>query len=89
MTKTMKLGHLLDNWEERARQWLIDHAAKTGHPLARLEDVDRGVDAWAVAHSAGLTREAYDMGRDINDAHIQTALEKIFPNAYFKDKKRY
>jgi hypothetical protein len=85
----MKLAHVIDDWKERASEWLTDHANKTGHPLAALTDIDRGVDAWTVAHRAGLTREAYAMGRDINDAHIQTALEKIFPNAVFMDKKRY
>ena len=48
-----------------------------------------GVDAWTVAGRAGITRHAYDLGRDIHDAHIQTALQVIFPNAVFKDRKVY
>ena len=48
-----------------------------------------GVDAWTVAGRAGITRHAYDLGRDIHDAHIQTALQVVFPNAVFKDRKVY
>ena len=48
----MKLAHVVEDWKERADAWLGEHAAKTGHPRARLEDIDRGVDAWTVAHRA-------------------------------------
>lgn len=53
-----------------------------------IDDVKTGADAWAVANHCDMSREAYK-DHDANDAHIQTALEKIFPNAVFKDKKRY
>lgn len=54
-----------------------------------LSDIATGRDAWAVAHGAGITHHAYALSRDIVDAHIQTALESIFPRATFLDKKRY
>lgn len=54
-----------------------------------LADIKTGREAWGAAHKAGITSEAYAMGRDIHDAHIQTALERIFPNAVFRDAKRY
>lgn len=43
----------------------------------------------SVAHGAGICREAYDAGREVTDAHIVTALKRIFPNATFVDKYRY
>ena len=60
---------------------------------AKAQEFDRnavvqGRDAWTVAHRAGLTREAYE-DRTITDGHIQTALERVFPNAVFRDKKVY
>ena len=54
-----------------------------------LADVKTGSEAWAVAHRTSWPRNLYDMSRDITDAHIKTALAKIFPNAVFKDKYRY
>ena len=58
-----------------------------GTELACL-DIKTGRDAWSIAHRAGIVRDAY-ADREIVDAHIQTALEKIFPNADFLDKKIY
>jgi hypothetical protein len=57
------------------------------HNLTR-HDVKTGRDAWSVSHRCGITNAAYK-DRDVIDAHIQTALEKIFPHAVFKDKKVY
>lgn len=54
-----------------------------------LAEVKTGRDAWTVAHHAGITSHAYALSRDIVDAHIQTALESLMPNAVFQDKKRY
>lgn len=47
-----------------------------------------GVDAWTLAHRVKFTDWAYAQP-GLNDAHIQTALQRIFPNVVFKDKKRY
>jgi hypothetical protein len=72
-------------WRARCEDWLA------AHPTVRatLADIKTGRDAWTVGHCSGVVREAYDMGRDIHDAHIQTALQAIFPNAVFRDAKRY
>jgi len=74
-------------WRARAAQWLADNVS----PVAACTDVKTGRDAWTVAHGAGLCREAYDMPREmrIHDGHIQTALQAIFPNAVFRDAKKY
>ena len=72
-------------WLARAAQWLTDNVS----PVTACTDVKTGRDAWTVAHGAGLCREAYDMARGIHDAHIQTALQAIFPNAVFRDAKKY
>jgi hypothetical protein len=71
----------IEAWRKRAAAFL-----KTkGYTI---DDVKTGADAWAVANHCDMTREGY-RNHDANDAHIQTALEKIFPNAVFTDKKRY
>lgn len=70
-------------WSVMAADWVSAHGRGIG-----LEAIDTGQLAWSVAHSCGITNEAYQ-DRTILDAHIQTALEKIFPNAVFKDAKRY
>tara|TARA_R110000782_G_scaffold1129_5_gene4433 strand:+ start:1111 stop:1350 length:240 start_codon:yes stop_codon:yes gene_type:complete len=53
-----------------------------------IEDVVTGKEAWNVANVVGILSEAYE-DRTVIDAHIQTALEKLFPDAIFKDKKVY
>jgi hypothetical protein len=53
-----------------------------------IEDVVTGKEAWNVANAVGILSEAYE-DRTVIDAHIQTALEKLFPDAIFKDKKVY
>lgn len=72
-------------WRARCDAWLAENTS----PRATLADVLTGRDAWTVGHRAGVVQEAYAMGRDIHDAHIQTALQAIFPNAAFRDAKRY
>jgi hypothetical protein len=78
----MKLASHLDDYTTRADSWL----AARGNARA---DIKTGRDAWTVAHGAGITSHAYDLARDITDAHIQTALERVFPHAVFHDAKRY
>jgi hypothetical protein len=55
-----------------------------------------GSQAWGIAHRSGITEFCYgNTAKDypgiegICDAHIVTALKKIFPNAVFKDSYRY
>jgi len=68
-------------WTEMANDYLV----RNGYDLS---DVKMGVEAWDIANHVGILREAYQ-DRHILDAHIQTALEKIFPDCVFRDKKRY
>lgn len=72
----------VERWRGMARDWM--HANTLFEPISIL----RGVDAWAIAHNCGICREAY-ADRNVIDAHIQTALEKIFPNAVFLDNEIY
>lgn len=58
--------------------------------------VESGALAWELAHRAGITSYCYgDTSRDMPgipdcvDAHIKTALARIFPNAVFKDRYAY
>lgn len=77
---------------DKFRKLATDYLAPLGYTLA---DCKLGVDAWTIAHNSGITELCYgntakdipDMG--VNDAHIQTALQSIFPNCVFRDAKRY
>lgn len=80
--KSFKLSHKLEHYRAMIDATLADYN------LTR-DDILTGRDAWAVAHKAGVTRDAYDISRDICDAHIQTALAALMPRAVFKDVKRY
>jgi hypothetical protein len=62
-------------------EWLTKHNLT---PAAILT----GADAWTVAARSDMTHMLY-ADRTVTDGHIQTVLEKIFPNAVFKDKKVY
>lgn len=72
----------ISRWTEKTQRYVIDTHGIT------LEGVKLGSDAWAIAHRAGITEEAYK-DRSVVDAHIVTALKQIFPNAAFKDKYSY
>jgi hypothetical protein len=48
----------------------------------RLETVDTPRLAWNIAHQLEIPKEAYHVDDSINDAHIETALKRIFPNAW-------
>lgn len=61
---------------------------KDGDPKP-VEIVKTGSTAWEIAHRSGAARFCYDLSRDVYDAHIKTALAKIFPNAVFADKYHY
>jgi len=71
----------VEKWRGWATEWLIDAGFTP-------EDMTAGVDAWTVAHRSGIVKDAYS-DPTVVDAHIQTALEKIFQNVVFKDKKVY
>jgi hypothetical protein len=69
-------------YRSMAEEWLKNNL---GIPR---EHILEGRDAWTIAHKCGITFLAYQ-NRSVTDAHIQTALEAIFPNAIFKERKRY
>lgn len=71
----------IEDWKARANGWLASQGLNR-------RNIATGLDAWTVAHNCKFTREAY-ADPSIADAHIQTALETVFPNAVFKDAKRY
>ena len=73
----------VNRWRLLANHWLESQG------LPPPEKIQKGSSAWTIAHRSGITEEAYAIDRRVTDAHIQTALEKIFPNALFLDRKRY
>ena len=73
----------VDTWSANADSWLRAHASH----LTR-DSILTGRDAWTVASRAGITADAYT-DRSVTDGHIQTALQRIFPNAVFLDAKAY
>ena len=79
----MRLKNEMPEYKKLAEKWLNEFATLS------TNEIVTGRDAWTVAHNSGICRLAYDISRDITDAHIQTVLEQIFPNAIFKDAKRY
>ena len=78
----MKLSQHLNTYRNMLAPVLSKHGIQADMTMS-------GVDAWTLAHNAGIVKHAYSLGRDIYDAHIQTALEKLLPGAVFKDSKRY
>lgn len=54
-----------------------------------LEAVTTGTDAWNVYHKAGCFNAIGGYNAPYSDGHLQTALEKIFPNVVFKERKTY
>lgn len=77
----------VDRWRGMIDAYLTAQLTPLGEGVTRMS-IRTGSGAWAIAHNAGVTREAY-ADRSVIDAHIQTALERIFPNAVFKDPKVY
>ena len=74
----------IDRWTKMADEWI----AKNPFGITERSQVFHGINAWKVAHYAGITEEAY-ADRSVVDAHIVTALKQIFPNAVFKDTYSY
>ncbi|MFZ3194081.1 MAG: hypothetical protein WA154_12865 [Moraxellaceae bacterium] len=76
--------HIVDMWAANCASYL----KRNSRNGATLADVTTGAGAWEVAHRAGVVNDAYS-DSTVTDGHIQTALAAIFPNAIFKDAKRY
>ena len=68
----------LDEW--RARVALYIRNLGYGNTV---DDVRSPSCAWAIAHRTGIPQDAYRAG--CHDSHIETALKRIFPNAWTKD----
>lgn len=66
------------------------YLAKHGYTFS---DVKLGSDAWNVLHRSGaysaIGSEYVGGYPDYKDAHFQTALKAIMPNAVFNDKCHY
>ena len=45
-----------------------------------IDTINSPSHAWTVAHRVEIPKEAYHVG--LNDGHIETALKKIFLNAW-------
>ncbi len=75
---------VLIRWETM----IINYLGDNGYNIEAIEDVKLGVDAWDIAHNSGIMKEAYT-DPTVFDAHIQTALERLFPNCVFRDRKVY
>lgn len=67
---------MLNRWEKYARLYLAEHGYT-------LEDVKSWSQAWEIAHTLDIPKEAYHVDKTVNDTHIDTALKRIFPNAKF------
>jgi hypothetical protein len=76
-----------DRWRGLIDAYLLGKLSPAGEGLTR-HSIETGRDAWSIASAAGVLRDAY-ADRTIVDAHIQTALERIFPHARFNDRKVY
>jgi len=66
---------MLERWRKYAALYVRD----LGHGNT-LEDVASPACAWTIAHKLDIPREAYHVG--CNGKHIETALRRIFPNAW-------
>lgn len=74
--------------KETINRWAAMAADYLGHNGYDIADVKIGVEAWGIAHSIGITEEAY-LDRSVVDAHVVSALKLIFPEAVFKDRYTY
>ena len=64
---------LLARWTKYARLFCADYDTTTGKITSKIA-------AWNIAHALSIPKEAYHLG--MNDTHIETALKRIFPNAW-------
>lgn len=66
---------LYDRWEAYAEMYLAEKSL-------RRESITDPQQAWRVANLLEFEREAYHIDRTIKRSHIETALRRIFPNAW-------
>ena len=72
---------------ETVEKWRIKAIKVLAEYGYTLEDVKTMSNAWYVAHKMEIPKEAYSIGKDIQDSHIETALCKIFPHVTKKVSK--
>ena len=63
----------------RWRKYTALYVRDLGHGQT-VDDVKTPACAWTIAHKLDIPREAYGFG--LHDKHIETALKRIFPNAW-------
>lgn len=71
------------------RQVWSQRSYDNSHPTFASGATPRILEATHVFQEKGYNYLDRFYNAGLNDAHIQTALQKIMPNAVFKDAKRY
>ena len=71
---------------EEYRKIIEVHAEANGIDISKITTETQ---AWMIAKNAGVINAMYRFDPDVRDAHIQTALGKIFPNAEMNHHQRY
>lgn len=89
-------NEFIEQFKGLAADWLADGSKFKDGKSRELSDIKTGADAWHIASRAGITDICYgNTAKDLpgipdcHDAHIKTALAKVFPNAEFADKYSY
>lgn len=76
-------------WTKMVDDWMTKNAGILDpYGVSTRDHIIDGASAWTLVHRSGVLDEAYK-DRSVVDAHIQTAMEIIFPNVRFLDKKVY
>jgi hypothetical protein len=79
----------IEQFRTLATSFLADGSRFTDGKPRKCEDIQQGATAWEIAHRVGIVRICYEEIPACCDAHIKTALAKIFPNAVFADTYRH
>lgn len=89
-------NELVAEFKKLAADFLAEGSRFADGKARSCEDIQQGATAWNIAHRAGITDICYgNSAKDLpgidgcHDAHIKTALAKVFPNAAFADTYNY
>jgi len=75
----MKISHVMrDQWRQKISEWLFSEKQLL------IDDITTPGDAWYIARVSGCMKDVFG-SRDITDAHIVTALKKIYPNVRWSE----